>query len=174
MVPRISTRRLDGRNGHRHAGDLAKTTLVTKTSPIKPRPPPRCFRNVPRKERPLREILEVRLHPRREFGKKRSGAISFGSKFPSKSRVGNQTHFEVPGPGSYRLPEATGGKHAPQVSIGLSDRPNYFKDLQRRAAESPRQSFSSSHWSWALVLFVIEMFSRPPKNRILALALALT
>ena len=121
--------------------DPAKTTLVTNTSPIKPRPPPRCFRNVPRKERPLREILEVRLHPRREFGKKRRGATSFGSKFPSKSRVGNQTHFEVPGPGSYRLPEATGGKHAPQVSIGLSDRPNYFKDLQKRAAESPAPKF---------------------------------
>jgi len=116
-----------------------KSMLVTNTSPIKPRPPPRCFQKVPRKQRPLREILPVRLSPRNDFGKKQNGGVSFGSNFPSKSRV--QVHFEVPGPGQYRLPEATGGKNSPAVSIGLSERPNYFKEVIERAKESPAPTF---------------------------------
>ncbi len=120
-------------------GTINTQRLANQQHPVKPRPPPRCYLNVGRQSRAKSDILPPRYRPNEDFGRRVDVAPTFGNTFPSKARVHIQ--FEVPGPGMYRPEKAhpLTQKSSPQVSMGTSQRPNYFKEVIKKAQELPDQ-----------------------------------
>lgn len=121
-------------------GSINKVSLSNNQSPIVPKPPPKCFKKVGKTVRPIGAIKAIYYNPKLDFGKKNYSSPKFGSLFPSKARV--KVVHEIPGPGTYQLMnDGHWGKDSPRFSIGMSERPNYFKNVQQRAEESPDPKF---------------------------------